>query len=257
MKYTYKQILDSLPVKKNSNSSWWVKLWVRKASFFFTFIFINLGFSPNMVSVVSIFVTLASCFCFMIPNNGCIAAAVILVNFWLVLDCVDGNIARCRKVKTVYGEFVDDIGGYFTVAFIYLAIGVCAYNYGGVLVDANNHWIIVMGAISSLCDILARLIHKDYGNFSKEIEEKSNKPKLESYEVADKHSLSYVRRRLGKEIGISGLFMPLTILCAILKAYDLMTIFYFLFNGFALASTAVIYIYKADKYDRKNGVKIG
>ena len=106
MKYTYKQILESLPVKKNSNSSWWVKLWVRKVSFLFTFIFINLGFSPNAVSVLSIFVTLAACFFYMLPGAGSIMAAVILVNFWLVLDCVDGNIARCRKVKTTYGEFV-------------------------------------------------------------------------------------------------------------------------------------------------------
>lgn len=252
MKYTYKQILDSLPVKKNSNSSWWVKLWVRKVSFFFTFIFINLGLSPNSVSVLSIFITLVAVFCYMIPNMTCVIVAVILVNFWLVLDCVDGNIARCRKVKTAYGEFVDDIGGYFTVGFIYLAIGVCAYNYGGVLISANNHWIIIAGAVSSMCDILARLIHKDYGNFSKEIGESQNQPKLESYEVADKRTLSYVRRRVGKEVGISGLFMPLTILCAIVKAYDLMTIFYFLFNGFALLSTVVIYIYRADKYDREH-----
>ena len=100
MRYTYKQILDSLPVKKNSNSSWWVKLWVRKVSFFFTFIFINLGFSPNAVSVFSIFITLLACICYMLPNMGCVITAVVLVNFWLVLDCVDGNIARCRKVKT-------------------------------------------------------------------------------------------------------------------------------------------------------------
>ena len=54
MKYSFKSIVASLPQKKNSNSSWWVKLWVRKASFPFTWFFINLGFSPNAVSVLSI-----------------------------------------------------------------------------------------------------------------------------------------------------------------------------------------------------------
>ena len=33
--------------------------------------------------------------------------------------------------------------------------------------------------------------------------------------------------------------------------------FYLLFNGFALVSTTIIYIYKADKYDRIHGGKIG
>lgn len=254
MKYTYQQILNSLPVKKNSNSSWWVKLWVRRVSFFFTYVFINLGFTPNGVSVLSIFVTLAACALFMIPLKGTVIAAVILINFWLVLDCVDGNIARCIKQKTAYGEFVDDIGGYYTVAFVYLVIGVCGYNFGGVVLKQNTSCMIVMGAISSVCDILARLIHKDYEHFTdKTLSELEwhEKNRHESYEVTNKKSLSYIRRRIGKEIGISGSFMPLVILCGIFNAYDIMTIIYFLFNGAALLATTVLFIYKADKYDRR------
>ena len=255
MKYTYRQILDSLPVKKNSNSSWWVKLWVRRVSFFFTYIFINLGFSPNGVSVLSIFVTLAACALFMAPTKWAVIMAVVLINFWLVLDCVDGNIARCRKQKTVYGEFVDDIGGYYTVAFVYLAIGVCAFNFGGVLFGQNNMWMIVMGGVSSVCDILARLIHKDYEHFTDKTlteEERQEKNSHESYEVTDKRSLSYLRRRIGKEIGISGAFMLFAIVSCIFNAYDLMTLFYFLFNGAALLATTVLFIYKADRYDRNH-----
>ncbi|MDU6156997.1 MAG: CDP-alcohol phosphatidyltransferase family protein [Bacteroides faecis] len=246
MKYSFKFIIDSLPVKKNSNSSWWVKLWVRKVSFLFTYLFINMGFSPNGVSVMSIFFVLASCICYSISTPACIWAAVVMINFWLVLDCVDGNIARCRKVKTYYGEFVDDIGGYYTVAFIYLAFGLCAYNTGGVLVDVANKWILVAGDVACICDILARLINKDYENFSR------NRPDYvqQTYLTENRNSLSYIRRRVGKELGVSGAFMPMTILCAIFNAYDLMVIFYLLFNGFALLSTSVLYIYKADKYDR-------
>ena len=253
MKYSYKQILDSLPVKKNSNSSWWVKLWVRKVSFFFTYVFINLGFSPNGVSVPSIFVTLIACTLFMTPFKIAVIFAVVLINFWLVLDCVDGNIARCRKVKTAYGEFVDDIGGYYTVAFVYLSIGVCAYNFGGILIDKGNMWLLIMGGVSSICDILARLIHKDYEHFADKtlsVEELREKNSHESYEVMNKKSLSYIRRRIGKEIGISGAFMLFVILSVLFNAFDLMTIFYFLFNGAALLATTVLFIYKADKYDK-------
>ncbi len=254
MKYTYKQILDSLPVKKNSNSSWWVKLWVRKLSFFFTYIFINLGLSPNSVSVLSIFVTLTACALFLVPAKWAVVTAAVLINFWLVLDCVDGNIARCRKQKTAYGEFVDDIGGYYTVAFVYLAIGVCAYNFGGAVFEQNNKWLIVMGGVSSICDILARLIHKDFEHFTDKTlteEERTEKNSHESYEVINKKSLSYIRRRLGKEVGISGLFMLAVILCCIFNLYDIMTVFYLLFNGAALFATTILLICKANKYDRK------
>lgn len=245
MKYSYKNILDSLPVKKNSNSSWWVKLWVRRVSFLFTYFFINLGFSPNGVSIVSIFVALTSFVCFAIPTTWALVVAIVCVNLWLILDCVDGNIARCRKQKTVYGEFVDDIGGYYVVAFVYLAIAIRAYLDGGVLLN-DTHWIIVIGAVSSISDILARLINKDYGNFSM----KRADYVQTDYTNESKRSLSYLRRRIGKEIGISGAFMPLTIVCGIFDMYDLMTLFYCAFNVFALISTTVIYIWKADKYDK-------
>ena len=248
MKYSFRYIIDSLPVKKNSNSSWWVKLWVRRISFLFTYLFINAGFSPNSVSILSIVFVLASCLCYAISTPSAILCAVVFINFWLILDCVDGNIARCKKQKTFYGEFVDDIGGYYTVAFIYLAIGLCAYNTGGVFLEKDNKWILTLGAIACICDILARLINKDYVNFSK------GRPDYapDNYLTEKKNSLSYIRRRIGKEFGISGAFMPLTIICALYQAYDLMIFFYVLFNAFALITTTVIYVYKADRYDRKN-----
>lgn len=248
MYYSYRKIVESLPPKKNSNSSWWVKLWVRKASFPFTYLFINMGFSPNAVSILSIAFVLASCVGYAISTPAAIITAVVLINIWLILDCVDGNIARCRKQKTVYGEFVDDIGGYYVVAFIYLAISFSVYNIGGLLVAEGNKWILVSGGVASICDILARLINKDYVNFSKNRSDYIQ----EDYRTESKKSLSYVRRRVGKELGVSGMFMPLTIICAIWNCYDLMVLFYLLFNGFALLSTTIIYIYKADKYDRNH-----
>ena len=245
MKYTYKSIKESLPVKKNSNSSWWVKLIIRKLSFVFTYIFINLGFSPNAVSVLSIFVAIAGCVCLCVPNTVCLILGIFLINFWLLLDCVDGNIARCRKRKTVFGEFVDDIGGYYIEALVYLAIGVCAFEMGGVVFKAENPWILCMGAVSSIINILSRLIYKNYCHFAIH----ADRSVQEEHTVDDKRSLYYLRNRVSKELGISGLFMPLLIVGGIFGWYDLITVFYFLFNGFALLSTTVIYIYRADRYD--------
>ncbi len=244
MKHTFKGIIESLPVKKNSKSSWWVKLWVRRASFLFTYLFINLGFSSNAVTALSIFVTLAGCVCFAISTNACVIAAVILINLWLILDCVDGNIARCMKQKKRYGEFVDAMGGYFTVAFVYLAMGICAFHRGGVIFGVSCEWIFIAGAVSSICDILARLIYTNYCIFNQTdgISEEKNQQE-------NKRSINYLRKRVSKELGLSGMFMPAIILAAIFNAFDIITLFYLAFNGFALLSTAVIYFYKANKYD--------
>lgn len=245
MKYSFKSIVESLPVKKNSKSSWWVKLWVRRFSFIPTWIFINMGMSSNAVTVLSIFVTLCACTLFCLKPIWCIVTAVVLINFWLVLDCVDGNIARCLGKKKLYGEFVDAMGGYFTVAFVYLALGVAAFNQNGIITSKIGLWIVIVGAVSSISDILARLIYTNYRAVLRPGETESEETKLQE----DHHSINWIRKRISKELGISGLFMPLTIVGLLFNCYDFITVFYCLFNGFALLSTAVIYFHKANKYD--------
>jgi hypothetical protein len=209
-----------------------------------------MGFTSNAVSFLSIIVTLAACVSFGISTIPAIITGIVLINFWLVLDCVDGNIARCNKQKTTYGEFIDDMSGYFTTAFVYVAIGLAAFHNGGIVFNKGSEFILIAGFISSISDVLARLIHKDYVCFGYEGGVDS-KEKVGTNFDENKNSLNYIRKRVGKEIGISGAFMPLTIICAVTKSYDLMTVFYFLFNGFALVSTTLLLFFKANKYDKK------
>ena len=247
MRFNFRQIISSLPANKNSKSSWWVKLWVRRVSFLFTWLFINMGFSSNAVSCLSIFVSLLACVGFVVSTNVWTILGVILINFWLVLDCVDGNIARCMKQKKTYGEFIDAISGYYTVGFVYLAIGVVAYHRGGYLFSAGCEWLIIFGAISSLADILSRLIYTNYCSVKFE-----GRGDDEKALTNDRHSINYLRKRVSKEFGISGMFMPFVIVGYILNCYDLVVLFYLFFNSLALLSTTVMYVYKANKYDRRH-----
>lgn len=244
MQYTFRYIIDSLPVKKNSKSSWWVKLWVRKASFPFTYLFINLGWSSNGVSYLSVIVSLTACVLFSLGLNWATVCAIILINFWLVLDCVDGNISRCKKQKKLYGEFIDAMSGYYTVGFIYLALGIAAYHQHSFLGDSIL--IIIFGAISSICDILARLIYTNYCSVIRPDVSESEKAKTDN-----KHTVNYIRKRISKELGISGMFMPLTIIGYFFECYSFIVLFYLAFNGFALLSTTLMYAHKANKYDSK------
>ena len=214
MKFSFSKITESLPADYNAESSWWVKLWVRKVSFIFTWFFINIGLSANNVTVLSIFVTLAGCVCYTIPSISFQIAAVVLINFWLVLDCVDGNIARCMKQKKLYGSFIDGMGGYFTVGFVYLAISISAFRTGGMLFDKGNDWILIAGAVSSISDILARLIFCSYCNVIRPESEGVNEEKVLQKK---KYSLNWIRKRIGREFGISGAFMLLIIIGVFFK----------------------------------------
>ena len=164
MKYTFRDITSSLTKKKNSRSSLWVQLWVRKASFPVTYVFINTGWSANMVSVLSWIVIFVAAVLLSVNNFGCMLAGVILTNFWLVLDCVDGNIARVKKTKTFMGDFFDAVAGYGPFSFTMVALGVAAFHTSFLVPEKYRYLLILLGGIGAVANIYMRLVHQKYMN---------------------------------------------------------------------------------------------
>ncbi len=293
--YSWGEIVRSLPKKKNSKSSLWVKGIIRKLSFPFTFLFINLGFSAWGASVLSIFVALAGCAALCVDSALWRAVGVVLVELWLVMDCVDGNIARVKKTSSPMGGCIDAFSGYFITAFVFFSVGVAAC-YSTRFTEHAGLWV-AMGGLSSAFGLLARLIHQKYtccvlesqrreknGADGENIENNGgnievNRGNGETYgthgeanrtneganrengeaigtgvqtangkeneELLEKGGrLSYLRSRIDKEIGISGLFMPFLIVACIFRLYDVMTIFYFIFQGAGALAAAVYYALK-------------
>ena len=158
--YSWGEIVRSLPKKKNSKSSLWVKWIIRKLSFPFTFLFINLGFSAWGASVLSIFVALAGCAALCVDSALWRVVGVVLVEFWLVMDCVDGNIARVKKTSSPMGGCIDAFSGYFITAFVFFSVGVAAC-YSTRFAEHAGLWV-AMGGLSSAFGLLARLIHQKY-----------------------------------------------------------------------------------------------
>lgn len=244
--YSLKEIIKSLPAKKNSKSSLWVKLIVRKLSFIFTYLFINLGCSAWGASIISVLVAMIGSFCFVINHSLCRIIGVILIELWLVLDCVDGNIARVKKTSSEMGEFIDALSGYYVTGFVYFFVGITAA-YTTELFSEYAFLMIILGGVSTISGLLARIIHQKY-TYSIMVINQANPQKhndIPEQEVENKKSIQYIRSRLDKEIGISGLFMPLLIVALIFNLFDVFTIFYFAFQFCALIAVTVYYALKA------------
>lgn len=230
--YSMRQIRDSLPKKKNKGDSLWVQYVVRNASYPFTYFFINLGFSAWAVSALSIIVAFLACFAFCINSETARWIGVILIHFWMICDCVDGNIARVKKTTGPMGEFIDAQSGYIISAFCYFSLGMAAYY----TTKYTNYTVLflILGSLSSIANILSRLIHQKFTVAQIKVNGGEDAVQKEEQERLSFQSL---RRRIGKEIGLSGMFMILVILCQIMKIYDYVTVFYFLF---CLASLGIV-----------------
>ena len=74
--------------------------------------------TPNQVTYVSVFVGLVSAYTFSLGTLQAFFFAGILLEVVLILDCVDGQLARAKKCSSSWGRLLDGIAGYI----IYLAV---------------------------------------------------------------------------------------------------------------------------------------
>lgn len=252
MKYTYHDITSSLTKKKNSRSSLWVQLWVRKASFPITYLFINTGWTANMVSVLSWFVIFGAAVLLCVNDFWCMLAGVILTNFWLVLDCVDGNIARVKKVKTFMGDFYDAAAGYGPFSFTTIALGVAAYNTSYLVPEQYRVWLILLGAVAAVSNVYMRLVHQKYQNCffaAQKILGELDEITLEDTE--DKRSFAYIREQIDKNFGVSGIFMPWLFAALFTNTFDIMLGCYAAYYILSFLAVCVLYCKRATAFEKK------
>ena len=95
--YSPKDFFDSMPKWKRRKDPFFTKIFFRPVSFVISSILANLKISANAVSIFSILVSIAVAVLFCIPNKICTYVGGGLICFWLLLDCVDGNLARTVK----------------------------------------------------------------------------------------------------------------------------------------------------------------
>ena len=239
--YSLADIIKSLPKKKNSRSSLWVKIIVRKISFIFTYVFVNLRVSPWLASVFSAIIAFVGSAFLCIDNQIFRIIGVILIQLWLVFDCVDGNIARVTKKCSEMGDFIDTLSGYVISAFSLLGIGIAAYNTTSFGFFKENFYLIVFGALGCIGNVLARVVHQNYMVTILKLNNNNIHVYNPDEDVEKDKGLGFIRSRIDKEIGISGIFMPLLILAAIFGYYDLFVIAYGTF--FFLSSLFILFYY--------------
>jgi phosphatidylglycerophosphate synthase len=98
----------------------------RRVSFVLTPPFLRAGMSPNQVSMVGLLVSLLMPLAaFLDPAHAHFWIAGLAVTT-LLLDCVDGNMARHLGVSSRLGQYVDSIAGKVYIVSLLLGLGMVA-----------------------------------------------------------------------------------------------------------------------------------
>lgn len=175
MKYTFKQIYNSLTPEKRKSDGTMTALLYRPLGYPVSWIFLNLGIQANTVTLLSALCCLVAFFCVLFPAPSLHWTAIILFGVFAVGDCVDGTMARSAKKQSTYGSWADAAAGYFAYATILLSLGLSSFyqntfeytlpftTFTLPLFWGSATWIL-LGGIASIANTTMRLFHQAFKN---------------------------------------------------------------------------------------------
>src|SRR3989338_7637700 len=123
--------------------SWIVKNIYRKISWPIVVLLSKIGITPNMVSFLSLISAIISGFFFSLGDWPDLVKGYIFFQLAILLDVVDGSLARYTGIKGTYGSWVDEVTNKLHKFFFVLGITI------GIYKNTANSWYIILGFIAN------------------------------------------------------------------------------------------------------------
>jgi len=111
---------------RRSAEHWTGHLYMRRISIYGTRVALKLGLSADFVTGLMILVGLAAAVTVSIPGLWSAVAGAALIQLYLGLDCVDGEVARARNTTGARGVYLDRLGHYLVEPGLLIALGMRA-----------------------------------------------------------------------------------------------------------------------------------
>jgi phosphatidylglycerophosphate synthase len=119
-------------LKDRRNEEHWAgRLYMRDLSPYFAWLAMRMGFSPNQLTYMMMACGVAAGVVVSLPAAGTGAlwtalGGALLIQVYLLLDCVDGEVARYLRQTSVAGVFLDRIGHYLSEVSLLIGLGFAA-----------------------------------------------------------------------------------------------------------------------------------
>ncbi len=139
----------------------------------------NTWITPNQVTYFSVLLGFASGYAFSFASPASLILGGFLLEATLVLDCVDGQLARAKGMASEWGRLIDGIAGYFAYLAVIWGLIIGFPQYGQVLKIITG--LIILKAISyDYCkQSLSTLILKGYDGMEREIQDTCQKLRIQ------------------------------------------------------------------------------
>jgi phosphatidylglycerophosphate synthase len=116
---------------------------------------VNTKITPNQLTYLMVVVGVLGGAALLIPGLTGAILAVVLFQIYLLLDCVDGEVARWRKQTSITGVYLDRIGHYLCEAALLVGFGVRGADVFHQEGSTNWLWAF-LGTVAALGAILIK-----------------------------------------------------------------------------------------------------
>ena len=224
--HKYREVYDEvLPEEKRASERGNIILYtiVRPLCIWATLPLLDTNVKPTTITKISVAASVAG-FGFLAFGKSIALQLVgwLLFFTWVILDGVDGNLARYKKQTSIMGEIWDSFGGYAAMVLTYFGTGIAAFYTDNAFTFCEPYWMLILGGATSVISIFPRLMmHKKRSTQGSE-ESTSN--------FTNKSSFGLVKTVAYNFISLSGLFQIIFIICIALRLLNIFILFYFVLN---------------------------
>ncbi|MFP8905084.1 CDP-alcohol phosphatidyltransferase family protein [Streptomyces atacamensis] len=141
---------------RRSGEHWAGRLYMREISLRWTRHLVNTRITPNQLTYLMVVAGVAAGAVLLVPGLTGAVLAALLIQFYLLLDCVDGEVARWRKQTSITGVYLDRVGHYLAEAALLVGFGVRAADVFRTE-GASSNWLwAFLGTVAALGAILIK-----------------------------------------------------------------------------------------------------
>jgi phosphatidylglycerophosphate synthase len=138
-------------VQRRSAEHWAGRLYMRRISLHVTRRVLSLRVTPNGWTVIMIVVGVAGAAVLAIPGVVPALLAALAIQVYLLLDCVDGEVARWRHATSAAGVYLDRLGHYTVEAALLIGLGVRVDGGPGSVAGATT-----LGLVAAVLHLLSK-----------------------------------------------------------------------------------------------------
>ncbi|MEW2527885.1 MULTISPECIES: CDP-alcohol phosphatidyltransferase family protein [unclassified Streptomyces] len=139
---------------RRSGEHWAGRLYMREISLRCDRYLVNTRITPNQLTYLMTVAGVLAAPALLVPGITGAVLGVVAVQLYLLLDCVDGEIARWRKQYSMSGVYLDRVGAYLCDAAVLVGFGLRAADLWG---SGRIDWLwAFLGTLAALGAILIK-----------------------------------------------------------------------------------------------------